>query len=66
MNVMLSQAVTTNIEILRKTTPAAPTRITQAIAVNGNASLAFVCDLKGQRDTNNFVCVPATGQVNRL
>ena len=41
-------------------------RITQAIAVNGNASPGFACDLKGQRDTNNFVCVPATGQVNRL
>ncbi len=30
------------------------------------ASLAFAWDLKRERDTNDFVCVPASGQVNRL
>jgi hypothetical protein len=32
----------------------------------GTASLGFAWDPKGERDTKNFVCVPATGQVNRL
>jgi hypothetical protein len=29
-------------------------------------NLAFARDPKGERDTNNFIRVPATGQVNRL
>jgi hypothetical protein len=52
--------------IVNATRPAARTRVMRAIAVNGNTSLGFACDLKGERDTNNLICVPATGQVNRL
>ena len=37
-------------------------RVIRAIAVYGNASL----HLNGERDTKDFICVPPSGQVNRL
>jgi hypothetical protein len=36
------------------------------LSSNGNGSLGFASELIGERDAKNLVCVPASGQVNRL